>query len=333
MHDPVGAQRKRELASLRRSAREVLDSYGLDSASLKLLSHFCNTTYLVQAEDGDRFVLHEYRFFDSSIPEDRRLDWIEAELWWLGKVRTGTGLWVPELVPAQNGRNVTVGIDDNGDGAIPCVLFRWIDGRFLSRGLRPRHLESVGQMTARLHNFSSTLSIPPNLCRGQVDRLDASTQREMVKAFAAARSAEAGALAEAAIDRVLEAKRVLGTSANTFGLIHADIHQKNYLFAGHQIALIDFGDCGFGCHLYDLAVTINELYRHPDPRSLRAALLAGYRMERRLSPKHEGLIDAFVLLRKLQDLSSFFANPDGPTLPAHILDQHLGEMRKMLAAG
>ena len=34
--------------------------------------------------------------------------------------------------------------------------------------------------------------------------------------------------------------------------------EKNYLFHGGEVRLIDFGDCGWGHYLYDLAVTVSE---------------------------------------------------------------------------
>jgi Ser/Thr protein kinase RdoA (MazF antagonist) len=61
-----------------------------------------------------------------------------------------------------------------------------------------------------------------------------------------------------------------------FGLIHADLHQENYLFHGKQVRAIDFDDCGYGPFVYDLAVTLSELEHRADYPTLRAALLAGY---------------------------------------------------------
>ena len=35
-----------------------------------------------------------------------------------------------------------------------CVLFRWMPGRQVRRGLTPRHLEGVGELMARLQNHA-----------------------------------------------------------------------------------------------------------------------------------------------------------------------------------
>ena len=60
------------------------------------------------------------------------------------------------------------------------------------------------------------------------------------------------------------------------GLIHADLHLWNAVFAGGRVQLIDFDDCGFGPRLYDLAVALWEQRDSPGYPEFRAALLAGY---------------------------------------------------------
>ena len=66
------------------------------------------------------------------------------------------------------------------------------------------------------------------------------------------------AVTQAVFQRVRRVQDELGGGPDTFGLIHADIHQKNYLFCDGQLRLIDFDDSGWGHYLYDFAVTLNE---------------------------------------------------------------------------
>jgi Ser/Thr protein kinase RdoA (MazF antagonist) len=113
----------------------------------------------------------------------------------------------------------------------------------------------------------------------------------------------------------------MGDGSAAFGLIHADIHQKNYLFDKGELRLIDFDDCGWGHYLYDFAVTLNEIVSLPRSAALRGALLAGYRRVRDLSPTHEAMIDTFIMLRDLQDVAWFLQERDNPsfgTRAAHI---------------
>ena len=106
------------------------------------------------------------------------------------------------------------------------------------------------------------------------------------------------------VDVVIEgAQRVfgeLGTGPDVYGLIHADLHQSNYLFYSGQVRAIDFDDCGFAHFLYDLAVTLSELVHKQNYPQLRSALLRGYRSLRPLSEEHESYLDALIAFRVLQ---------------------------------
>jgi Ser/Thr protein kinase RdoA (MazF antagonist) len=138
-------------------------------------------------------------------------------------------------------------------------------------------------------------------------------EEETVRLFTDSVSVEAAEVVREVVQRVRQTQQELGNGPETFGVIHADIHQKNYLFRGHDVRLIDFGDCGWGHYLYDLAVTVSELRVLPHMNELREALLAGYREMRDLSPAHEALIDTFVMLREVQNLTWFVKARDDPS--------------------
>src|SRR5215208_7215361 len=92
---------------------------------------------------------------------------------------------------------------------------------------------------------------------------------------------------EKLIRRIRTVQRLLGHGPETFGLIHGDLHQENYLFDRGQVRTIDFDDCGYGHYLYDLAVTLFNVRSRDDTPLLRQSFLAGYRSVRPLSSEHE----------------------------------------------
>jgi Ser/Thr protein kinase RdoA (MazF antagonist) len=104
----------------------------------------------------------------------------------------------------------------------------------------------------------------------------------------------------------------LGDGPEVSGLIHADLHQENYLFCGGQVAAIDFDDCGHGPFVYDLAVTLSELQHRGDYPALRAGLLTGYRSVRPLTAEQERLIDIFIALRFVQLMMAKIEERDQP---------------------
>lgn len=105
----------------------------------------------------------------------------------------------------------------------------------------------------------------------------------------------------------------LGDRPADFGLIHADLHQWNYLFHQEQVGVIDFDDCGYGHWLYDLAVTLYCLEDRPGFTALKDAFLTGYRRRRPLSVQQEEHLQTFVALRRLQDLLWVIGERERPT--------------------
>lgn len=302
--------RRTELGQMRRLAREALSHYGLQDASISLLalSQFFNTSFDVRTLDGRRLVLRVHR--PSSHPERRRVR-IESELWWMKRVREDLDLTVPEPVQTLDGHNLVHVAADDG---LPrfCVLFAYIPGRFLHRGLRPRHLEQVGALTAQLHTYSEQLEVPDWFSRPVVDRVDAEFEEGVTTLYREQWSAEAADTIGAVLQRVRAVQGRLSTSPDTFGVIHADIHHWNYLFHGGRIRLIDFDDSGWGHYLYDLAVTRQQLVRLPRGPELWRALLEGYRRVRSLSSDHIGMVESFRMLREIQDMNFNLTLRDDP---------------------
>jgi Ser/Thr protein kinase RdoA (MazF antagonist) len=302
--------RRDELRRLRVVAAEALALYGLADASLSLLNldQFFNTSFGVAAPDGKRYVLRVHR--PSADPTRKRVE-IESELWWLRRIRADLHLDVPGPVQALDGAEV-VSMAHPGAESRYCVLFRFIEGRFLKRGLRPRHLEQVGMLTARLHRYSETLTVPGWFTRPIIDRTDGAYEDSAAGLFAEQWSAEAAETIRSTVRSVRAIGERLGNGPGAFGLIHTDIHQTNFLFRGGEIRLIDFDDCGWGHYLYDLAVTAQQVAHLPRREDLWDALLSGYRRVRPLSPEHEAMIEPFRMLRELQDITLFLRNRNLP---------------------
>jgi Ser/Thr protein kinase RdoA (MazF antagonist) len=176
---------------------------------------------------------------------------------------------------------------------------------------------------ARLQNHAAGWQPPPGFTRSRVDNLgalergladasDPAVAERAVHTVAAVTTPEAAAVVAAAIRRVWAAMEELGSGADVFGLMHADLHHRNFLFHNGSVGAIDFEDCGYGHWLYDFAVPLTALRGHPDYRALRQALLTGYRRHRPLSAEHERLLDSFMALRTLQDLLGAIEVKDQP---------------------
>ncbi|WNV82351.1 phosphotransferase [Umezawaea sp. Da 62-37] len=257
---------------LRDLARTALAEYDVPAETLVPLSKGWNTNFRVD----DRYVLG-IRTTDAAFAE--------AETTWLTALANDTDLAVPRPVRTRSGATVVTATGPAVPGPRTCVLYRWVDGTFQDRSLTPAHLHEVGVFTALLQQHGTTM---PALARNRVDALPDNTA-QLVSDL---RSPSAGTLVASTLARIDTA--LAGLTAH--GLIHADLHQDNFLFHQGRVRAIDFDDCGYGPHLYDLATTISEL--GPDRPDLHTALLTGYRT---VTPLDTGeALLALLLLRRLQ---------------------------------
>ena len=288
-------------------AREALKVYEISSARLALLKNVYNTTYRVIARNGEQYVLR------ISHPRRAVPDIVRSELLWLAALRDDLCTHVPQPVMNRVMQYVTILPDSENHRTHLCALFRWTTGRFLSRSLSPSHLLRVGELMAHLHDHATHWNLPAGFIRPCVESLNPLEQEQgdafdraiaasAAEAVASVSTREHGALVAAVIRKVWSVLQRLGDGPADFGLIHADVHQWNYLFHGGQVGVIDFDDCGFGHWLYDLAVTLYCLSDRPDFAALRSAFLTGYRQSRPLSSEQERGLESFMALRRLQDL-------------------------------
>lgn len=306
--------RRGQIRRMRHLAELALARYAVVPDSLSLLGHLVNTTFAVKASDGSRYMLRIHQGTDYLVHSRRTEHMIESELWWLERLGAKLGMFVPAPVRTPSGETV-VGVTGHGV-AEPrlCVLFEWMDGRFVDAGLTPTHLERVGRLMARLHLDSARLRVPTGFRRDRVDQADKEVGEGMIRLFRDRWSPESVDVVQGVLERVQGVQDDLGREGAIFGLIHADIHQENYFFSNGAVCLIDFDDCGWGHYLYDLAVTVHNIDMHPRGMALRSALLSGYRQVRDLSTGHEALIDTFYVLRELQMLTWFLQAQEDPSL-------------------
>lgn len=318
-----------QVRRLKRLAAAALQRYDLPVRRIVPVQHESNTTFRIETTTGERYVLRIQR------PDAQLVDATRSEALWLEALRRDTDLAVPEPIRNCDGDFVTIAVAPGVPERRTCVLFRWLDGRFVDQRLTPAHLHRVGVLTATLHQHAAHWQPPANFCRGRVDHLLAAGRRAMldrqrvtkdtlaqhppvdevercVRLVADLCSAQNATIVEAVIRRVQATQQELGYSAEMFGLIHADLHQENYFCDRGEIRLIDFDDCGYGHYLFDLGVTLLETQHLPRYEALRTALLEGYRSTRSLPAEHERYLPTFFALRRLQLLFWVLESRDHP---------------------
>jgi Ser/Thr protein kinase RdoA (MazF antagonist) len=309
--------RGEQLSRLRRLGRTALARYGLEDARLTVQRYEHNTTFRVDARDGP-YLLRINR------PRVHTPDTIGSEIAWLIALGRDTDLHVPEPVPAQDGSLLVVACDPGVPESRICVLLHWLDGRFLDQRLAPAHLSRVGALAGRLQEHATTWRPASRFLRPRVDTLTNEAKVDsMAPSAATARdrhqptpddgeralqlveelvSTDDAALCARALEVVWATTRTLAVETGAVGLVHGDLHYENVLFHGGEARAIDFDDCGWGFHLYDLAVILSELEGRPRYDELRDALLDAYAQIRPLPEDHAVHLQALVVLRRMQIL-------------------------------
>jgi Ser/Thr protein kinase RdoA (MazF antagonist) len=302
-----------QVPRLRRLALAALRQYGVAPARVELLAHRANTMFRVTPREPGRgrLILRVY----GAAPAPAAM--IESELVWLAALRRDLGPRVPEPVPTRAGTLLTTATMREVPEPRFCVLFKEVAGRFFDAGLLPMHLWSVGWMMAQLHDHAETFVPPPAFTR---PRWDWRAQFGPGNVFAPGRSAGlltpyAETLFAQAGARIAAGLAALPATPGTFGLIHADLQQTNYLFHKSEARAIDFEDCCFHYFLFDMTVTLFELTGRPDGAAMRAAFFRGYSDVRPLPPDHEAGIRLFTAIR-LGKRINYLAHAPDPALRA-----------------
>jgi Ser/Thr protein kinase RdoA (MazF antagonist) len=215
-------------------------------------------------------------------------------------------------VSTASGDLLTIAEADGVPGPRACVLFQWVEGRFRPRLRDAAAFGRVGAFMARLHRHAEQFVTPPGFTRGRLDPASLAAIGAPFEAPELPLRPEDRATIARVIERIGADMRALGEGAEVFGLIHADLHQYNYLFHRGEVRAIDFDDCCRAHFLYDIAVALRGAGDWRATPAMRAAFMVGYRGVRPLAPGHEAYLDSFLALRQLILLPWLLARADQP---------------------
>lgn len=98
----------------------------------------------------------------------------------------------------------------------------------------------------------------------------------------------------------------LESDSATFGLVHADLHGRNFRYNGGEFRVFDFDDACYSWWAYDLAVGLAWAFgpvTQGPARTALAALIEGYHEVRPLTADWEQQVPRFVRLRTILDYS------------------------------
>jgi Ser/Thr protein kinase RdoA (MazF antagonist) len=289
------------------AARAALAAFPLEVHALAPVTVSENVTYRVRgqlasaAAVGD-FVLRLHR------PAYHSLASLNSEHLWV-RALGDAGVAVPRPLRTRDGHEFTHVHVAAADEWRPAGLAHWQHGEILADALDAAPdaarvedaYRQLGALMAAMHAQACAWSPPAGFERHALDADGLMGEAPFWGPFWSHPTFTPAerALVLATRDRLHAALLRLGKPADSYSLIHADLHQGNLVLADGQLHVIDFDDAGFGWHAYDIAVALLRVLPHRSGERIAAALVAGYRARRSLPEDVLALLPMFLLVREL----------------------------------
>ncbi len=283
------------------TAHRALGEWDLDAASVELASRSENVVFKLSASTGEEYALRLHR------PGYNTLEELNSELVWTDALR-GAGVTIPAHVLTRDGLGYAAVALEGTEVLHYAGIIEWFKGELLSDLIATAegtdllsYFEQLGDVTARVHNQATRWAIPEGFARRAWDADNLVGSEPLWGRFweVPEPDGEESPLLYAAKEAILDFLRGYGQSAETYSLIHADLHPRNILVDNKRVQVIDFDDCGFGWHGYELAIAVYD-YRYRDNfADLLGALVRGYRKVRDLPRETVDMLPVFFLIRSL----------------------------------
>jgi Ser/Thr protein kinase RdoA (MazF antagonist) len=288
-------------------AKAAINQYAVIPSEIRFLGQSGNVTFYVETPESN-FLLRIHQALPGSQDDIwQKPDVIESELKWLAALRHETNITVQEPVQNLASRWVTQVLADDTQDVFNCSLLRWIDGRVSNIERTPQQAYNLGLLMAQLHLHSNQWKLPQNFVRPVFDE---NLFRTALEAFYPAVtiglvSLEHYEMLTAAAEKIFAMMKTFGTAPDVWGLIHADLHDGNYLFYNEEIRPIDFARCGFGHYLYDIGESIQYLMPQ-----VRNSFFEGYQTTGKLPDGYLQAVEGFFIMATIGNYSFHLNNPE-----------------------
>lgn len=301
MTDFYALDPKEQIVCMQVLAENSLGFWGIDNAQLDLIKHRENFVFRVQRPDGGRVVLRVHRAgYHSDAALRSELQWVDA--------LARAGIDVPAVVPTVEGALFAIVASDGVPETRQVDMFEWIEGGQMGSiesglsadpQLTRKLYGDIGAIAARVHNQAVAWQPPPDFDRhawdvdglvgdqpfwGRFWELDYLTEQQRERI-------------QAGREQVRRDLIAYGQAPDVYSMIHADFTPENLLVDGDRLRPIDFDDCGFGWHLFELVTPLFFIHGESYFEIARDALITGYRRHRPLSDEHLRQLPLFFLVR------------------------------------
>lgn len=282
----------------RNIALRALAEYDLEWNRIELIGMSDSVTFRIETEDSGSFLLriHGERF---------NREEILSELEWTRYLNQTAGFVVPQgLASSGGGYILETGCEERR--LAWATVMHWVEGEPVEVNLPDDHIFRMGNMLAGMHEAATTFVPSAGFTRpvwgADSFKLEWSKLEEH---HAVMVTEEQWKLYQAAAAKIRTDLEAMQPDASSYGLIHGDLHSGNIVFDQGQPRAIDFGRCGYGYFLYDMAAALLEL-----SPAQRGSLIQGYSSVRELEPDYERKLECFFVMIMIGNYSHHISNPD-----------------------
>uniref|UniRef100_A0A6P7GL55 Hydroxylysine kinase n=1 Tax=Diabrotica virgifera virgifera TaxID=50390 RepID=A0A6P7GL55_DIAVI len=276
----------------------AFELYNISVTSAKELNGYDDRNYHLVDDRGKEIVLKIINLVDSQKPEIYEAQSLLLEH--LGK----NGITCSSPIKTNDNQYFVLHTFKSGSHIVRALKF--IKGVILAKV--PWTLElfyQIGQSAARLDTTMKTFTHPAYKSYKSLWILE--SVPEILKFLSAVSDTERRELVTIIVKEFGD-KVLLSSKSLSRGLIHGDFNEQNIIVdkndkGSYEIkAIIDYGDCHFGCYLYEISITM--VYMMLLAKSIEAggAVLAGYTSIMPLSNEEYRLLKVCAAARLCQSL-------------------------------
>lgn len=291
-------ERRALLIRARKVALSAIQKYNLEWDNIQFIQLSDTITYKIETSTDNNYLL---RIHSDRLSREE----IRSELLLLQALNKSKDLNVPEGMANCDGIYVLDIETETGYRRPYITMMRWIEGEKAAGEFTDSQAYNMGVLMSRLHEAAKDFNPPSDFVRPTwgVE----SFKREMAKLeryYERFLSEEGWKLYQDAAEKVVSQLTTMLPSEHNYGLIHADLHTGNMVFRDNQPYPIDFGRCGYGYYLYDMAGTILELW----PKH-RWMLIQGYESMRKLEKDYIRDLECFFVMFMIENTCHHSSDP------------------------
>lgn len=298
------------LESYRKAARQACRYYGQGKAwNISLLHLSENITFLL-TEDSDSTVRAVMRVSRTGYHSRAEID---GEMRWLEHLRRSDTVRTVRPIANDQGNLLTEAKGE--DETYLCIVFEYLRGNVLSPGQdgsTEEDFREIGRIAAWLHRDTMEWKESGRLIRPHWDYENMMGVHGLFGDWRECRglNSQEFDMVDWACQRIKGRLESYGKNDQNYGLIHGDLRAANLLKEGSVIQVMDFDDCGFGWHLYDLAASMSFIEDDRRLGSWVRAWLKGYETVIPLGKKDLQEIPTFIMARRIQLLAWLTSHED-----------------------